>query len=164
MATFEALGELLDETLTLPVAGRTYTIPAPSAEVGLRTQAIIQAAAKAAQGGEADAELLDDVGERDLFAEVLGEVYERMIADGVSWPALKHCALTAMIWIASGVEQAEAYWRTGGDPSRAAPPNRAARRALARSGGANATKSQGSMSGTSTRPAATPATHAPPAG
>lgn len=160
MAKFEALGELLDDTLTLPAGGKLYTICAPSAETGLRTQAMVQAAAAAAQNGEgdaADAEVLNDAGERDLYRDVLGDVHDEMIADGVSWPELKHCAITATIWIAAGTEQAETYWKTGGDPSRLAPPNRAARRAQQRSGGANATRSQGSTSGTSTHPAPTPA-------
>ncbi|MFD9146203.1 hypothetical protein ACFWDF_02870 [Streptomyces diastaticus] len=147
---FREVDELLDETLQLPIRGRVYTVPAPPAAVGLRTQRLIAIAARAADGDDVDvdAELLADAEERDLYAEVLGGAYEEMMADGVSWPVLKHASVTAMVWIAQNKDAAEKYWNTGGDPKRMAP-NRAARR----SGGANTTRSQGSTSGTSTRTA-----------
>ncbi|WP_275463376.1 hypothetical protein [Streptomyces noursei] len=151
---FEALDELLDETLCLPIGGRTYTVPAPSAEVGLRTQALINAAATAADGGQVDEQVLGDAAERDLYRDVLGPAHDEMVADGVTWPALKHSAITAMVWIAQDKAAAETFWNAAGDPSRLAP-NREARRA--RSGAAKSTPSRGSTSGTSTRPAPTPA-------
>ncbi|MEU5130032.1 DUF7426 family protein [Streptomyces mobaraensis] len=148
---FEALGELLDESLHLPVGDRTYTIPAPSAEVGLRVQAIVHAAAAAADGGKVDDEVLADAAEHDLYRDVLGSAYDEMVSGGVSWPALKHAAITGMVWIAQDKDAAEKFWNSGGDPSRMAP-NRAARR---QSGAASSIPSRGSTSGTSTRPAAT---------
>ncbi|MFI0739346.1 hypothetical protein ACH4PU_14840 [Streptomyces sp. NPDC021100] len=147
---FEALGELLDESLHLPLAGRTYTIPAPTAEVGLRVQAIVHAAATAADGGKVDDEVLATAAEHDLYRDVLGSAYDEMVSGGVSWPALKHAAITGMVWIAQDKDAAARYWSTAGDPSRLAP-NRETRRAL--SGAANSTPSRGSTSGTSTRPA-----------
>ncbi|MFD9859759.1 MULTISPECIES: DUF7426 family protein [Streptomyces] len=147
---FEALDELLDERLELPIGGRLYTVDAPSAEIGLRTQALINAAAVAADGGRADEQVLGDAAERDLYREVLGAAHDQMVADGVKWPALKHAAITAMVWIAQDKTAAERYWNAAGDPSRLAP-NRAARRN--RSGAASSTPSRGSTSGTSTRPA-----------
>lgn len=147
---FQALAELLDESLQLPIGETVYTVPAPSAEVGLRTQAIVNAAAAAADGGHVDEEILSDAAERDLYRDVLGTAYDDLLAAGVSWPVLKHCAITAMVWIAQDRGAAETYWNAGGDPSRLAP-NRAARRA--RSGAASSTRSRGSSSGTSTRPA-----------
>ncbi|KAB7834067.1 DUF7426 family protein [Streptomyces mobaraensis] len=148
---FEALGELLDESLHLPVGDRTYTIPAPSAEVGLRVQAIVHAAAAAADGGKVDDEVLADAAEHDLYRDVLGSAYDEMVSGGVSWPALKHAAITGMVWIAQDKDAAARYWSTGGDPSRMAP-NRETRRA-AQSGAASSIPSRGSTSGTSTRPA-----------
>ncbi|MFJ7902372.1 hypothetical protein ACIQ6V_18080 [Streptomyces sp. NPDC096198] len=148
---FEALDELLVESLPLPIGGRIYTVPAPSAEVGLRTQALINAAAVAADGGKADEQVLGDAAERDLYRDVLGTAHDEMVADGVPWPALKHAALTSMVWIAQDKTAAEKFWNAAGDPNRLAP-NRAARR---QSGAANSTRSRGSMSGTSTRPAHT---------
>ncbi|WKU45968.1 hypothetical protein Q3V23_18950 [Streptomyces sp. VNUA116] len=149
---FEALGELLDDALHLPLGDRIYTVPAPSAEVGLRTQALINAAAVAADGGRVDEQVLGDAAERSLYRDVLGSAHDEMIADGVSWPELKHAAITAMVWIAQDKAAAETYWNSAGDPNRLAP-NRQARR---QSAGANTTKRAGSTSGTSTRPATTP--------
>ncbi|MFC5720373.1 hypothetical protein ACFP1Z_09385 [Streptomyces gamaensis] len=149
---FEALDELLDESLHLPIAGRVYRVPAPSAEVGLRTQAIVHAAAVAADGGRADEQILADAAERDLYADVLGSAHAEMVADGVPWPALKHSAITTMVWISQDKAAAERYWNSGGDPSRMAP-NRQARRNPP-SAAASSTRSRGSTSGTSTRPVA----------
>ncbi|MFG7941185.1 hypothetical protein DEH18_33440 [Streptomyces sp. NHF165] len=145
---FDALDELLDESLKLPIGGRTYTVPAPDAETGLRVQRLVSAAGRAAGGGDVDADLVADAEERDLYADVLGSAYAELVADGVSWPALKHCAITAMVWIAQDRDAAERYWNAGGDPERLAP-NRQARR----SAGASTTKRAASTSGTSTRTA-----------
>ncbi|MFK0289943.1 hypothetical protein ACIQU6_05555 [Streptomyces sp. NPDC090442] len=143
---FEALDELLDETIQFPIRGKTYTVPAPSAEVGLRTQALLNAAAVAADGGQVDEQVLGDAAERDLYREVLGSAHAQMVADAVPWPALKHAALTAMVWITQDKAAAEKFWNAGGDPNRAAP-NRQARRA--QSGAAKSTPPRGSTSGTS---------------
>ncbi|MDX3214574.1 hypothetical protein PV318_03310 [Streptomyces sp. ME02-6991-2B] len=154
---FEAVDDLLDDALRLPIAGRTYVVDAPSAEVGLRTQAMVQAAAVAADGGRADERVLADAAERDLYAELLGAAHAQMIADGVTWPMLKHAALTAMVWVVHSREQAEHFWNSGGDP-KATAPNRASRRSQgARSDGASTTNSPAYGSGTSTRPAPRPA-------
>ncbi|MEU1674094.1 hypothetical protein ABZ752_19000 [Streptomyces roseifaciens] len=149
---FEALGELLVESLHLPLGDRTYTVPAPSAAVGLRTQALINAAAVAADGGRVDEEVLSDAAEQSLYRDVLGSAHDEMLGAGVTWPELKHAAITAMVWIAQDKAAAERYWNSGGDPSRMAP-NRQARRS--QSAGANSTPKPGSTSGTSTRPATT---------
>ncbi|WP_411141392.1 hypothetical protein [Streptomyces sp. x-80] len=147
---FKALDELLDESLHLPIADTVYTVPAPSAKVGLRTQKLINAAAVAADGGAVDEQVLGDAAEQDLYHDVLGSAHDEMVADGVTWPALKHAAITAMVWIAQDKAAAETFWNAGGGPSRLAP-NRQARRS--RPGGANTTKRAASTSGTSTRKA-----------
>ncbi|MFE7316406.1 hypothetical protein ACFU7T_25440 [Streptomyces sp. NPDC057555] len=150
---FQALGELLNGALELPVGEpgqeRIYRIPAPSAETGVRVQRLVTAATRAANGGDVDADLVADAEEHDLYADVLGTAYDELLAD-VSWPVLKHAAVTAMVWIAQDRDAAETYWNAAGDPSRLAP-NRAARRN--RSGGANSTRNPASTSGTSTRTA-----------
>ncbi|MFD9879996.1 hypothetical protein ACFWZT_00840 [Streptomyces alboflavus] len=146
---FEPIDELLDETLTLPLKGRRYTIPAPSAETGLRVQAIVQAAAVAASGGDVDATVLGTADEIDLYRDVLGTAYGQMLADGITWPALKAAARTAVVWIVQDKATAERVWAAGGDPSHLTPPNRQ----QCRSDGANTTKSPASGSGTSSRPA-----------
>jgi len=162
MATrFEALDELLDDSLELPVKGRdgqvrTYRIPSPSAESGLRIQRITTLATRLLAGGEApDAEFLDDQEELDLIHDALGSADEEMQADGVDWAWRRHAGLTAVIWITQGAEAAESYWRAAGDPTRLAGPNRAERRAAGKSTGsaaASKTRSRASTSGTSARP------------
>jgi hypothetical protein len=144
---FQQLGELLDSTLALPVGDKTYTVPAPSAATGLLVQAIMQAAATAADGGQVDEAILADAAERDMYADVLGTAHAEMVADGVDWPTLKHSAVTAMVWIVQNKDAAERYWNAGGDPSRLAP-NRKARRS---SDTAKSTQSRGSTSTTSPR-------------
>lgn len=146
--TFKALGELLDQSLTLPVNGKAYTVPPPSAKTGLRVQAIMQAAATAADGGKVDEAILADAAERDMYADVLGTAHAAMVEDDVDWPTLKHCAVTAMVWIVQNKDAAERYWNSGGDPSRLAP-NRKARRSS--SATAKSTQSRGSTSSTSHR-------------
>ncbi|WP_053913659.1 hypothetical protein [Streptomyces sp. TP-A0875] len=148
---FNDVSELLDECLSLPIRGRIYTVPAPEAAMGLRTQQLIALAAAAADGQAVtlDDELMSDDEESDFYERLLGSAFDDMVADGVKWPLVKHAAVTSMIWIAQNKDAAERYWNSGGDPSRMAP-NREARR---RSGGASSTRSQGSTSGTSTRTA-----------
>lgn len=147
---FEALEELLDQNIELPVCGKTYSIPSPTAKDGLRVEQITNLAIRAAAGGDVttEAEALNDDEERDLFQLCLGAVYDEMIADGVPWVWLRHAGLTAMVWISSGLQAAERYWASAGNPETEAP-NRAARRSG--SAAASKTRSRGSSSGTSQR-------------
>jgi hypothetical protein len=148
---FEALDALFDDALELPLKGKVYRIPSPSAEDGLRVQTITTLAARLLNGGEAiDTEALDDDEERDLFQLSLGPVYGELLKDGRDWAELRHMGLTAMFWITNGVETAQTYWKAAGDPSLLAP-NREARRKAKKSGSAAASKTprRGSTSGTS---------------
>lgn len=156
-AAFEALDELFDEALELPIKGKTYRIPSPSAEDGLKVQRITTLAARLMDGGEAvDTELLDDDEEADLIELCLGPVHAELVANGVDWAWLRHAGLTAMFWITAGTEAAQRYWSSAGDPSRLAP-NREERRTQAKtksgSAAATSTKRRGSTSGTSGRKA-----------
>lgn len=155
---FEKLGELLDEFIELPVPigdreeGKTklYRIDSPSGRDGLKIEAITQAAVTLVQGGEdIDTELLDDDEERDTFKLLLGDVYEEMLADGVKWVWLRHAALTCLMWVNSGLQTAEQYWASAGDPERLAR-NRAERRSKQQGSSAAVTSTRGraSMSGT----------------
>ena len=84
--TFEALNELLDEVIELPVLGKTYRIVSPSAKDGLRVEQITNVAIQMAGGGkDINTEVLDDKEERDLFQLCLGPVYDEMLADGIPW-------------------------------------------------------------------------------
>ncbi|MEV0149681.1 MULTISPECIES: hypothetical protein [unclassified Nonomuraea] len=145
MAKLKALDEFFDDTLTLPVGGKEYTVPAPSAETGLLCQRLMQAGVAAANGQETDlTDLanLDDDQETDLYRRCLGPVYDELRADKVTWPRIKHCGVTAFLWIAVDVDAAMKFWESGGDPEALAP-NRAASEAVART-----TRSRGSTSGT----------------
>lgn len=162
MATrFEALDELLDDSLELPIQVRdgkvrTYRIPSPSAEDGLKIQRITTLATRLLDGGQApDTQLLDDQEEMDLIHDALGNADEQMQADGVDWAWRRHAGLTAIVWITQGAEAAGSYWRAAGDPTRLVAPNREARRAAGKTGSAAAksTKPRASTSGTSARPA-----------
>lgn len=163
MATkFEALDELFDDALELPVKARdgktrTYKIPSPSAEDGLRIQRLTAMAVRLVGGGEApDQDFLDDQDERDLIADALGPAQTEMQDDGVDWAWLRHAGLTAIIWISQGAEAAGTYWKAAGDPTKLPAPNRETRRAAAKSSGsaaASRTRKPSSTSGTSGRPA-----------
>jgi len=146
VAKLKALDEFFDDTLTLPVGGKEYTIPAPDAETGLLCQRLMQAGVAAAAGQQTDlsdlAELDDDQ-ETDLYKRCLGPVYDQLIADKVTWPRIKHCGVTAFLWIAADLETAMKFWDSGGAPEALAP-NRAASEAAA-----STTRSRGSTSGTS---------------
>lgn len=155
--SFKILEEFEDDALTLPVRlpdgkVREFRIPSPSAEDGLRVQKLMEQSARLADSGAPlDAEVLDDAGELDLFRTALGDAYEGLMSTGLTWTRVRHVAMTAVMWITVGLQEAEAYWEADGDPSRRAP-NRAARRA-ASSAAASKTQKRGSSSGTSTRKA-----------
>lgn len=161
MATkFAELDELFDDALELPVKGRdgttrTYRIPSPSAETGLRIMRLTAVVTKLMAGGEPSTEILDDEEEHDLIAEALGPAEGEMRADGVDWAWRRHAGLTAVMWVLRGLDDARQFWATAGDPTRSAPANRAERRAAKSSGSAtgSATKRRASSSGTSARPA-----------
>jgi hypothetical protein len=110
--------------LRLPVNGRVYCLPPISAELGPRVQALVDLGIDIVRGkepAEDDAEVLDDVSERDLYREVLGDVYDAMQADGVPWVALKHAAMTSIIDAARSRDEAELYWEQLGKPLPAKP-------------------------------------------
>lgn len=150
MAKLKALDEFFDDTLTLPVHGQDFTIPAPSAETGLLCQKLMQAGVAAASGQETDlADLaeLDDDEETDLYKRCLGPVYDELLAAKVSWPVLKHCGMTAFLWIAVNTDAAMKFWDAGGNPEALAPNREAASKEAASS-----TRSRGSTSGTTRSP------------
>ncbi|MCD0446458.1 hypothetical protein LO763_22845 [Glycomyces sp. A-F 0318] len=103
--------------LPLPISGTVYTVPSPPAGVGLRVQAFMQellaAQAQAIKdNGEIDfdQEVLDDAAELDLYRDVLGTALEAMEADGVPIEAVKHAALTAIVWVAFDEAAAKRVW------------------------------------------------------
>jgi hypothetical protein len=142
---FRDLDEFFDDTLSLPIGGRTYVIPAPDAELGLYCQRLL-AAGFAVVGGKQPAgdqpPVLDDDGERDLYQRCLGTAYDEMLADGISWPKVRRAGVTAFLWTAQGEELAVAYW--SGSPPEALAPTPASPSTAA----ATSTRKRGSTSGT----------------
>lgn len=165
------LADWLEETWTVPYKGKKYQLPAPSAELGLRIEALIavgeaheryQATVRAAiatgkQPPEPKAvpakyqRLLNDEEERDLYQELLGPAWDELIAAGMPWPLLKQVAIGAMIRWHMGEEAADAHLRSLVGKAQPAG-NRASRRATSRTtGAATTTKPRASGSGTRSR-------------
>jgi hypothetical protein len=157
MGAFKVLEEFQDDALTLPVrlpdgSVKELRIPSPSAEDGLKVQTLMEQTARLADSGAPmDSEVLDDAQEIDLYRTALGDAYDELLSTGLRWSRFRHVAMTAVMWITAGLETAEKFWESDGDPSRVAP-NRAARRA-ASSAAASKTQKRGSSSGTSTHKA-----------
>lgn len=139
-----------DDCLVLPWKDKEYRIEALPARLGLRIQRIMSAAEKAMRDDqEVDPELLTDEDEADLYPQVLGDVYDQMLDDGVSFVRLKLAANAAMMWTVYSAELAIEFWEAGG---KAPAPNREQRRAkTTHTAGGTTTKRRASGSGTNTR-------------
>ena len=162
------LDEYFKPGLTLTVRGKEYTVPLPSAELGLWCRRVAAAAGElhAASTEQEIQAVIDHINSlpelpggrgATLPERVLGDAYQQMVADGVPDPYIQFCAQTAYVWIIGGEEAAARYWTSGGRPEAWSPTlNRAQRRATARAGGtstgaAAATRSRASTSGTTSR-------------
>lgn len=137
MAFKDLQAYLEDDTLTIPIGGKEYTIPSPDALTGLRFSAIADLGIKAAQGLELtdtdrDKIQFDDKEERDFVEQVLGtEAYETMLADEVSWVRIQRVSQYAFLYFSIGeqaADQAVASGRLNGS-GKVPAPNRAQRRA-----------------------------------
>lgn len=141
-----------DETLQLPYRGKIYEIQPLDAMTGLRVQRLISAAERASRGADdpsADNQIVSDAEEMDLYPDVLGEQYQELLDDGVSYIRLKLAATAAMLWTVYDEDTAMEYWAAGG---KAQARNREQRRAkTTRTGGASTAKRPASGNGTSTR-------------
>lgn len=165
MATrFEDLDRYFDPGLTLTVLGVEYTLPLPSAEMGLWCRRMAATAGEISEASsdeeiQAAADRVADLpklpGDVTFHERLLGPVYQQMIDNQVPDPYIQFCSMTAYIWIVGGEDMAERYWRAGGRPEATARANRADRRATQQStrktgtAAAAATPTPGSMSGTS---------------
>jgi hypothetical protein len=123
--SFRDLDEFFDDSLRLPMGGKVYVVPPVDATTGLRLQRMLGVAAAASAGASVDAgDLaalnLGDDDERDLYEKCLGTAYDEMLADGVSWPRIRHAGITAFMWAAGNRELAESVWNTPeGGPGKA---------------------------------------------
>lgn len=141
-----------DDHLVIPWQGKEYRVRPVSARIGLRCERIMAAAEQAVRDEDAplDQEVLSDAEELDLYPDLLGDVYQQMIDDDVSFRRLKLAANTVMIWTVYDEDHASEFWAAGG---KAPAPNREQRRAATtRTGGASTTKRPASGTGTNTRP------------
>lgn len=141
---FKDLSEFLQPGLVLPIRGKNYTIPAPSAEEGLRLHLLFQDPNTSyTDSGElreimkllgaewtpnlvtvdvhdpiTGEPVLDDKGE-PVTTEIdrgtySGGVYEEMAADGLSWPEIMHAGRTALFDAGQGRTIAELMWTQTG--------------------------------------------------
>lgn len=157
-AQLEQLGSFLDPILSVPFRGKTYKVPAVDAETGLRLQKLISAGIRASIDGEVDpetVELVSDADEKGFYQSVLGPVYDELLTDGASFPALKFIGQTALMWHTQDHKTAAEFWDAEG---KAPEANRAQRRTATRTATAAATttKKPASRTGTTTRKATAP--------
>lgn len=168
MARFSDLDEFFSPGLTLTVLGKEYTLPLPSAELGLWCRRLAETAGDI-HGASTDEDMQAAVsranarvealprlsGDLSFEERLLGPAYAEMSANGVPDPYVQFCGQTAYVWIVAGEEAAERYWTSGGRPEAWRPTNRQDRRAqrTGRSSTAEAaeTLTAGSTSGTRSR-------------
>lgn len=121
--------------------GKTYFIPSPDAETGMRLSALAEIAVKvnkAIDVNERDVRRLhlDDTEEREFAQQVLGPVYEELIEDGVSWVRLQRITQYAYVHFAFSPEAAREAADRGVFAGKAPARNRAERRAKPKTGAA----------------------------
>lgn len=150
--TLEQLGSFLDPILAVPYRGKTYQVPAVDAETGLRLQKLVSAGVRTALEDKIDPatiELVNDAEELGFYETVLGPVYDELLVDGASSPAVKFIAQTALMWHAQDYAMAAEFWRAEG---KVPAPNREQRRTATktRTAAAPTTKRRASRSGTTT--------------
>lgn len=175
MADFGDLVGYFQPGLKLRVKGTDYTVPLPSADLGLWCRAIMQMAGEISEASTEEELAIAAGRARDRAVDLppvpgggkasferlfLGDALDAMMSDGLEYPYIQMCAETAYIWVTLGCGQAAedraaAYWRSGGRPEARGPANRAERRASTQktnTAAAVATPSQASTPGTSSRP------------
>ncbi|WP_176451837.1 DUF7426 family protein [Enemella dayhoffiae] len=135
--------------LPVPIRGdvKTYRIESVSIRTGQFVQELSSLMIAAQQGQEisdADRERLklDDDQEQEFKKALLGEAYDQMVDDGVSWEAMKIVTQTVMYWTVHNREAAEEFWEAAMVEAPKAP-NRETRRRSEKS-----TQKQGSPAGT----------------
>ncbi len=130
---FTDLAAFIAPGLELPIDGKTYLVPEPGIKEGLYLQAIVDTGeslaisaaitsaenrrTRRAQGDrgpsvvtDANRAILNDAEERTVYQLALGSAYDDMVADGVTWPRLKHAGMTAVVRWTRSLEAAERFW------------------------------------------------------
>lgn len=166
MPRFEAVEQLPDESLVLPLRGRDgtvrdYIIEPVDAETWYRFSAlgqVFEAARNGYQPAKADAEavekLTEELGAMGLQRKSLGDdVVTAMLADGVSGPDFRRAYTTALVWHTGGgaTEQAMEVWNAGKAPASPPAPTTDSTTTTG-TGEARKTQSPDSGTGTTSRP------------
>lgn len=140
----------LDGDLVLPIGGRKYRVPEPSVDAAVRMQVLLDAGRMTTAGQQLtdrQREVLSDEDELNTYPTILGPAYHQMVTDGVSFPRIKHAAITAMFHFMISPEVAEAHWNRGVQAGKAT--SRSSRPATRRTtAAASTTKARASGSGT----------------
>lgn len=93
------LNEIYRPILRLPVGGKEYEIPEPSAEDGARLPELVST----------------NIGILQMADEALyyltAPVVEEMVADGLKWTEILHCGRTAMVFFGHSPEMGRVYWQ-----------------------------------------------------
>lgn len=149
---FDDLSKFFTPGLALPIRGKTYVIPAPSAEEGLRIklsfdnnlkmsdttelEQIMQLLGAEWVPNEVDVPVIDardnivvDDDGNPVMRTVdqgtyVGGIYSEMASDGLSWEEIMHAGRTALLDAGVGRTLAEVHWQTGlGDRGNPLPPD-----------------------------------------
>lgn len=168
MARLANLDQYLDPRLILALPGpdeveRDYAIPLPDSVLGLWCRRIAETAGEV-NSASTDEELREAAaraeelpslpGDLSFEEQLLGSAYAQMLADRVPDPYVQFAAKVVYVWIITGEEGAERFWKAGGRPPAPGPGNRAERRAATRTNStapAAGIPRQGSSSGTTSR-------------
>jgi hypothetical protein len=137
--------DVFSPKLRIPINGKTYDVEAVDAETGMRLQKLFITGVKAYQGQdltEKDIELVSDDEEPDFFRMVLGDTYDELLKDKVSYQGLRFVSSVVFTWTTQNFETALEVWRNQG---KAPAKNREQRRTetRTRTAAARTTQKQG---------------------
>lgn len=108
------LAAFMDPTLRLPIGGRDYAIEC-SAWQGLHLHRLFSEPGR----------VLDDNAERAEILQMLGDTYQQMVDDGLSWPKIAVAGRTALFWFGISPDAGRRYWDSvgGAVPGNPIPPS-----------------------------------------
>lgn len=127
MSTFPELrafrSEVDGDPLVLPIRGTEYafskSIPMRAGIMLVEAQAIVKSAA--AEGREPDEQPFTAADEQQLRRDLIGDQWDRLLADGVHAAEVEHVYRTLVTWHLSGEDAARLVW-TDGQGNDASPP------------------------------------------
>lgn len=108
---FEDLRTFFDPDLLLPVDGKDYRVPCPTAEQGLALKARLLSQQK-----------IEDAEELQMLEQICGPALWAELKRELSWPKVIHVARTGLVHYGYGPESATVYWEKGLDAGNPLPP------------------------------------------